>query len=359
MHSRHLTLAGFFILITILILPPCAAAGQPTADFVAYPMTTGVAPFTAQFNDQSTLAASWLWNFGDGQTSTASTPVHTFTNPGTYTISLTVTDVSGTLTNTKTIPNYIVVMSEGAPIPTVTATTVPGTTTPIPLTPTYSPSITTIPSTTTTPALAGTIEITSVPAGAMMYLDGAEQGITPITVYKVPIGKHTVKVHTKGYVDNETSVLVEEQKTVHLVISLDTNGAKPVSTLTSTPTLTESLTQETQKAMAYQTTLTIPNQGNGSVLFQCTNCGSNQGEGVLLGDRYAPYSKGMVFRNVPPGTHMMKFVDPAIHCEQETYTVDIRPGEQSTVNARACTPGFTSLLAILSIAGIIGIRKFR
>ena len=39
---------------------------------------------------------SWLWNFGDGNTSTASGTVqHLYANPGTYTVTLTVTDQAG------------------------------------------------------------------------------------------------------------------------------------------------------------------------------------------------------------------------------------------------------------------------
>lgn len=48
---------------------------------------TGCAPFTVNFADSSG-AVSWLWNFGDGATSNLSNPSHTYTEPGTYTVSL-------------------------------------------------------------------------------------------------------------------------------------------------------------------------------------------------------------------------------------------------------------------------------
>ncbi len=38
---------------------------------------------------------SWLWDFGDGDTSEERNPLHTYTNPGNYSITLTVTDDSG------------------------------------------------------------------------------------------------------------------------------------------------------------------------------------------------------------------------------------------------------------------------
>lgn len=44
-------------------------------------------PFTneaVQFSDKSTNATSWLWDFGDGTTSTEQNPQHTYTTPGEY-----------------------------------------------------------------------------------------------------------------------------------------------------------------------------------------------------------------------------------------------------------------------------------
>jgi PKD repeat protein len=38
---------------------------------------------------------TWLWNFGDGNTSTSSAPVHTYTQGGSYDVSLTVTNIYG------------------------------------------------------------------------------------------------------------------------------------------------------------------------------------------------------------------------------------------------------------------------
>ena len=65
----------------------------PTADFVSL-ITSGTAPFTAQFTDLSTslggAITSHAWNFGDGGTSTEASPSHTYTAPGTYDVSLTV-----------------------------------------------------------------------------------------------------------------------------------------------------------------------------------------------------------------------------------------------------------------------------
>jgi len=57
--------------------------------------------FTDSSTDSDGTIASRSWNFGDGATSTATNPSHTYAAAGTYTVSLQVTDNSGA-TNTKT-----------------------------------------------------------------------------------------------------------------------------------------------------------------------------------------------------------------------------------------------------------------
>jgi len=88
----------------------------PTANFEGTPRS-GTAPLTVKFTDASTLGTGsspdWLWNFGDGATSTARNPSHTYTSPGTYTVTLRVRTSLGQ--NTATKLGYITVTSAGAP----------------------------------------------------------------------------------------------------------------------------------------------------------------------------------------------------------------------------------------------------
>ena len=73
----------------------------PAADFVGSP-TSGQAPLIVKFTNQSTNSpTSWSWDFGDGGSSTAQSPVYTYTAGGDYTVTLTVTNAYGadTMTN--------------------------------------------------------------------------------------------------------------------------------------------------------------------------------------------------------------------------------------------------------------------
>lgn len=72
----------------------------PTCSFTVRPATIGEAPFVVDVADTSTAPIdapirSWLWNFGDGITSRLPALSHTYTKPGTYTLSLTVTNDYG------------------------------------------------------------------------------------------------------------------------------------------------------------------------------------------------------------------------------------------------------------------------
>ncbi len=66
---------------------------NPTVASFTAAMTalTGVFTDTSVPTTGATITA-WAWNFGDGTTSTAQSPTHTYASPGNYTVSLTVTD---------------------------------------------------------------------------------------------------------------------------------------------------------------------------------------------------------------------------------------------------------------------------
>lgn len=94
------------------------SVGAPNTITAAFTsdVQSGSAPLTVRFTDQSTPGQSpitgWLWNFGDGETSTEQNPTHVYAEPGEYTVTLTVTSADGADTMTRT--RYITVV-QGVP----------------------------------------------------------------------------------------------------------------------------------------------------------------------------------------------------------------------------------------------------
>ncbi|WP_118972052.1 DUF7948 domain-containing protein [Taibaiella koreensis] len=70
--------------------------GAVVADFVLanHAKDTGCADYEVTFDNLSTGASNYLWDFGDGLTSTATAPTHTF-SAGTYTVSLVASRATG------------------------------------------------------------------------------------------------------------------------------------------------------------------------------------------------------------------------------------------------------------------------
>lgn len=85
----------------------------PVADFIGN-TTSGIAPLAVGFTDQSTGSpVTWNWTFGDGATSDEQNPEYTYTDTGTYTVSLEATNPDSSNTTTKT--DYITVTSDIQP----------------------------------------------------------------------------------------------------------------------------------------------------------------------------------------------------------------------------------------------------
>jgi len=81
------------------------------ADFISN-VTTGSTPLSVGFTSRSVgIAETWNWSFGDGTYSEEEDPVHIYTTPGVYTVSLSETN-SACQNNTMTKPDYI---TAGAP----------------------------------------------------------------------------------------------------------------------------------------------------------------------------------------------------------------------------------------------------
>jgi uncharacterized protein (TIGR02145 family) len=117
MKKKSELLIGLVALLVVYCEPePTEPVGKsPVAAFTALPTTTAVGQ-SIQFTDQSANnPTSWLWAFGDGNTSTLQDPSHAYSSAGTYTVVLTVTNNFGS--NDETKFNYITVNEAGkAPV---------------------------------------------------------------------------------------------------------------------------------------------------------------------------------------------------------------------------------------------------
>ncbi len=75
----------------------------PVAAFSA-DTTSGLAPLAVRFtNSSSGVIDSRSWDFGDGTTSTEADPTHTFAVAGSYIVNLTVTNIAGSNSTTRTV----------------------------------------------------------------------------------------------------------------------------------------------------------------------------------------------------------------------------------------------------------------
>lgn len=84
---------------------PVGGNQPPVADFT-YSVDGLTVTFTDLSYDPDGTIVSWLWDFGDGNTSTQQNPIHTYAAPGSYSVSLTVTDnegANGTVTKIITV----------------------------------------------------------------------------------------------------------------------------------------------------------------------------------------------------------------------------------------------------------------
>ncbi len=93
--------------------------GNPSALFTA-DTTSGCFPLRVRFTDNSVFASSWLWIFGDGTTSSAQNPAHTYADTGRFTVRLVINPglpCTDTITRVNYITAYGVKVNFGA-IPT-------------------------------------------------------------------------------------------------------------------------------------------------------------------------------------------------------------------------------------------------
>jgi PKD repeat protein len=89
---------------------------KPIAAFTTspiYPEEDELITFTDESIDQDGIIISWAWDFGDGNSSTDENPTHSYSNPGYYTVSLTIEDDDSVF---DTIIKTLIVTEQGTTV---------------------------------------------------------------------------------------------------------------------------------------------------------------------------------------------------------------------------------------------------
>jgi PKD repeat protein len=166
------------------VIPACEVQ-QPSAGFMGNPLS-GVAPLTVQFASTSTGASAYMWTFGDGGTSPAQNPRHTYRTPGIYSVSLEARDACSGAVSRAGMSNFITV--------------------------TKPESI---------------ITISSNPPGAAVFIDNVIKGITPLTLSDLPVGNHALLITLDGYEGYTRNISLESAPSQTISAELKKSTPQP------------------------------------------------------------------------------------------------------------------------------------
>jgi PKD repeat protein len=96
---------------------------SPSASFYCAPTTIVPGDWVICTDTSSGGPTAWSWDFGDGGTSTEQSPLHQYMTAGTYTVTLTAINITGTSISTRN--NYIRVNSVATPSPSASVVPTP------------------------------------------------------------------------------------------------------------------------------------------------------------------------------------------------------------------------------------------
>jgi CSLREA domain-containing protein len=205
--------------------------GLPTANFSAAP-TSGNAPLSVSFTDLSTgFITDYLWDFGNGDTSTLQNPVYVFTTPGTYVVELTVTGPGGTDTATRTI---VVTSAPGA--------TQPPPTSPPQVVPSASPSSTLVPSATSSLTATASATVTTTPTPSATFTPISTATSTSSSTPTLTATPTNTATATLTRTPTATSTSTSTRTPTFTATFTVTASVTPTFTLTPLPTFTPTAT---------------------------------------------------------------------------------------------------------------------
>jgi PKD repeat protein len=238
------------------VLHGCTIA-QPQAGFSGAPLN-GIAPLTVQFTGTSTGANAYAWDFGDGTSSPAQNPRHTYMSAGLYSVTLEARDICTDAVSTASMSHFVTVTVQ-----------------------------------------SGTLAITTVPGGANVFVDNVFKGVTPLTLTDTASGYHILRIALPGYDDYITSATVEPSKTVLIKAELQSGGSENATTAVPTIAVTP-----------------VPPRENGSVAITSVP----NGAAVTLDGLYEGTTP-VIIPDVLPGNHDISLTYPGYTSLNQSISV--------------------------------------
>lgn len=183
------------------------------------------APGNLKFNmpekktEEARNITSWMWNFGDGTTSTVQNPTKVYNSPGNYTVSLTVGNGVTTATETKT--GYITVTGTGSGTGTLTGMVTDALNgNPV------EGALVSVAGLSATTNASGNYTIINIPVGVLVsnFIANTTQGLAPLTVNFTDQSAENANIVTcskEGYLTYSNSqVVIPQDGSLTLNISL-------------------------------------------------------------------------------------------------------------------------------------------
>jgi hypothetical protein len=277
----------FIVLCIILLAGPVQAAVFPCSNDDTGNMLTcsGCENMGVISINAAPPNASIYLNPNQSTAYTGSSPLFLGQDPGTHTFVVSLngyTDYSGqyqicskkmtyvTVQLTKTSPVLIgkvrtmntIALQQITSLPTTTITAEPGITTPATeqVTVPVTVSGTNLPA-SSQPDTLGALSVTTTPAGAFIFIDGVQRGVTPASIPGLSSGTHTVLLKLDGYQDLSTPVIIAAGKTQDYATSMVKNAAAG-----ETPTVIENTTAGPKKGTAPGFAFTLALVAIGAIL---------------------------------------------------------------------------------------------
>ena len=179
---------------------------------------------------------------------------------------------------------------------------------------------------TSQPAESGTLQLTSSPAGAEIYLDSQFQGSTPSTISGVIPGSHTLEFRSKGYKSWKAAITVPSGTSNYFASLTAQPGSGEGSEITPEATTSPA-------AVTVHTSLDRMVIGDSNI-FSGTATGTGSVTLTLFGPGY--YTNGIVLEQVKPdaGNKWSYKWDPGTRIQAGSYAI-VASDTQKTVSDRA------------------------